>query len=112
MTTTKNIFGVKASLKIKYFGDLESLGLILKKGLDLNEVWYKSDQDPPHQITGMAQTLGFELWFSKYKENEFSLDISTTSNIDTVMSDSFHNVSDWLKEYLEITTNLDLELAE
>ena len=112
MKTAKNIFGVRASLRIKYTGDLKNLGEILKEGLILNSVWYKSDMEPPHEITGMAETLGFELWFYKTKEGEFILDLETSSSIDTRYSKSFHNISEWLKEYLETTTNLDLELAE
>ena len=58
----EEIFGAKGKVYIKYNGQLEKLGQILSKGLQIPEFWIKNDTEPPYTPTAMSEAFGFESW--------------------------------------------------
>jgi hypothetical protein len=57
---TKEVFGAKAKVYIEYYGELEELGKILSKGLQIPDFWIKNDTDPHHSPAAMSEAFRFE----------------------------------------------------
>jgi hypothetical protein len=109
---SKNKFGAKATVYIKYESDLESLAGIFKNGLQLENIFIKNDQDEPFKPVAMCEVLGFEIWVQKSNEIigfDYRMDVESYLDINDKCDFEMFDLSPWLSKY--IFTNLDLETS-
>ncbi len=103
----------KAEIFIKHDGKLEELAVSLQQALCLPEFWFKSDQEPPHEVTAMSECLGFELWlYASNQENEcnYTLKLESSVRIQDHESTKFHDMSIWLAQHIEIVSSVHVEV--
>ena len=98
----KEVFGAKAKIYIEYDGELEELGKVLSKGLQIPEFWIKNATDPPHSPTVMSEAFGFESWLNKTNNENwnYEFEISTMHSLMETGTDNMHDLSEWLKRYV------------
>ncbi|MBV7530994.1 hypothetical protein [Chitinophaga sp. sic0106] len=59
------IFGAKAEVFIDYKGEINVLSEKLSKGLILPDFRVENREEPPYDLTGSCEALGFELGLNK-----------------------------------------------
>lgn len=106
----KKLFGAKASVYLKYDGEISALAKILSDGLELPEFDIDTDMFPPHEIFGMTETLGFELWLNKstfVKDFDYIIKIETYMDIKDDFEYEKFNLSPWFAK--EITRRCNIK---
>ena len=104
------MFGAKANVYLKFEKNLEDLASVIREGLHLNDVFFKSDHDYPYASVAMSETLGFEIWIEESKEFEkFNFIITLETNIDLSkrLDNEMFDLSPWLAQYIK--NNLEIE---
>lgn len=100
----KKIFGANASVYLKYDGEITELAKILSSGLEVPEIYVDTDMFPPHEIFGMTETLGFELWLNKsilVKDFNYIIKIETYMDVKDHFEYEKFDLSPWFaKEIL------------
>lgn len=96
-------FGLNAKVYLKYSSRLENLANILSKGLMIPSFFFDTDMDPPHDVTGMCESLGSDLWLEKNSDLEdfsYLLTLETKLSIDESFNNKMHDISPWLARYI------------
>ena len=109
MTSISNIFGASAKIFLQYDGDIEVLADTLSKGLLIPDFYFKSDQDPPHELQGLCETLGYEIWLTYTKEYPgfaFELMIETELQLEESFNHQFYNISPWFARHVSTVCHL------
>jgi hypothetical protein len=106
----KTSWGTKASILLKYSGDLRSLTELLGNKLEVPNFFIDTDMEPPHEEFAMGGTLGFTIWIynSTLKPDlNYSLDIETSNCLHEIFDDRMHDISLWFAKYVSLMTDLD-----
>jgi len=104
------LFGAKASVYLKYDGEISELAKILSDKLELPEIYLDTDMDSPHEVFGMTETLGFELWLYKSKPvNDFNFLIKIETHLE--VKDRFEyemfDLSPWFAKEISRRCGID-----
>jgi len=62
------LFGIKAKIFLRHDLGIEELSKSISSNLNIPNFYFDSDMDPPHEITGHCEALGFEIWLNKSDE--------------------------------------------
>lgn len=103
-------FGAKATVFLKFDGNLEEIAKVLSDNLFLPEFWYKNDMDPPHNLCAMTETLGFEVWLQASNDVEnynYIFEIETGMEIEDRMENEMFDLSPWFAK--EISRSCEIE---
>jgi hypothetical protein len=106
----KKLFGAKALVYLKYNGELEELAELLSSKMEIPEIYFDSDIDPPYEITGMSEFLGIELWLNKSVSVEgFSFEVKIETYLDGEDRSKYEmfDLSPWLAK--EISRRCEIE---
>lgn len=94
----KKLLGAKASVYLKYDSEIKELAKLLTDELELPEIYMDTDMDPPHEVFGMSETLGFELWLHKstlIKDFNFLIEIETYMDVKDRFEYEMFDLSPW-----------------
>lgn len=104
------IFGAQAKVFMKYQGNLEELSTILSKGLMLSNFTVEFRQDPPYDLTGSCEALGFEIWLSESNimpEYSYVIEMQTELSNDELSLGQMHDLSLWLGRFISKMCDID-----
>ncbi|MEZ5002934.1 MAG: hypothetical protein R2730_07840 [Chitinophagales bacterium] len=104
------VFGSKAIVYLKHNGGLKSLAKIVSEGLVLPEFYFESDMDPPHQISALCETLGFEIWIEKsdiLEDFPFVIKIESKLSFEESFNNQMYDLSPWLARYISKICEID-----
>ena len=99
----KSLYGARASVKIKFEGDIAALAARLKEILELHELDVEHDEDPPHDLKAMGGALGFTVWLKRLPGDHaplYELSFATGHSHREMFEDRMHDLSPWLARYL------------
>lgn len=97
------VYGVKAKVYIKYFGEMDSLSKIIAEGMILPNFYFETNDEPPHELSGHCETLGFSLWLIKsteFMDFNYVFELETNESLQESFHDHMHDISPWLSRYL------------
>jgi hypothetical protein len=104
------IFGAKASIHMRYDGDIQSLAAKLSSGLMLPDFKIGPREDPPHDVLGSVEALAWELWLERDESIEsfqYSLRMETEDAFDEIIGNRMHDLSPWLARYVSKICKVD-----
>ena len=110
-----DVYGAKGVVYLKYQGNMEDLAKKIAKGMQLPEFYFKSDQVPPHEISGLNESMGFEIWLkssSLSEEFPFLLKIETGHSDDGIMDNRMHDLSPWLARYVREICEIETDFLD
>lgn len=110
MKNINDIYGAKASVLLSFNGSLEELGERLSKGLHIPEFWFKTDTSPPHNMVGMCEALGSEMWIKEFTgQNGFTylFEYETSHCLTESFDGKMHDLSSWLERYINDICNIE-----
>tara|TARA_Y100000768_G_scaffold377274_1_gene350290 strand:+ start:314 stop:712 length:399 start_codon:yes stop_codon:yes gene_type:complete len=96
-------YGVKAQVYLKYEGDIENLSQKISLGMILPNFSFDTDMEPPHEVFGYCEALGFEICLRKYMESKdytYSLTLETELSIKESFNGQMHDISPWLARFI------------
>lgn len=108
------IFGAKASIHIKYGGDLTSLAAILAAGLMLADFEVSQRETPPYDILASAESLGWQLWLESndsMNSFQYSLRMETEHCLDELFKDQMHDLSPWFARFVSLVCDSEVLVA-
>jgi hypothetical protein len=106
----KKLFGARALVYLKYDGEIESLGKLLSRGMEIPEIYFDTGEEPPHEVFGMSEFLGFELWLNKSTSVEgfnFEIEVETFLDVKERFEYEMFDLSAWLAK--EISRRCEIE---
>ncbi|MDR2981918.1 MAG: hypothetical protein LBV12_06685 [Puniceicoccales bacterium] len=115
MKKSVNVFGAKASIHIRYSGNINSLASMLESELEVPEIWIQPREEPPYDDVGYAEVFGWELWLEKQetiKSFQYLLHIETSHSVQEIFYDRMHDISLWLARYISEFCKLDTLVSE
>jgi len=104
------IFGAKAKVFMTYKGEMHELSKIISKGLILPDFIVGFREDPPYDLTGSCEALGFQLWLNKsdlVSGYDFVLEMETELSNDELSIGQMHDLSLWLGRYVYRICDID-----
>lgn len=104
------IYGVKAKAYINYSGTIHHLSEIIAKRMILPEFYFETDMDPPHELVGHCEAMGFSLWLhavTTFTGFNYVLELETNESLQESFHDHMHDVSPWLVRYLSEIAGLE-----
>jgi hypothetical protein len=109
-----NMIAAKAQIRISSDKTLEGLAETLQEALSLPPFWYKSDINPPHEVTAMADCLGYEIWLWRKDSSagEFEMAVEGTLLSDDLFSAGHADISAWFAKHVGFVTGLKCSPAE
>ena len=102
--------GAKGIVYLKSKNNLSDFAKDLEKGLIVPEFYFKSDQDPPHDIVAMTEVLGFEIWLEEsedYENFNYKLTIETMMEVSEQMNMEKFDLSPWLSRFIERSVKIE-----
>ena len=109
-TIKSDFFGAKATVYLQFEGKLENLATLLSEKLFLPEFWYKNDQDPPHDVCALTETLGFETWLRESSDVEgynFVFIIETDMDVEDSFKYELFDLSPWFAKEISRLSNIE-----
>jgi hypothetical protein len=103
-------FGAKALVYLKYAGEISKLAKILSDEFQLPEFYFDTNEETPHEVFGMSETLGFELWLNKSIRHEgfsFEIQIETSMDVKDKFETVLFDLSSWFAT--EISRRCEIE---
>jgi hypothetical protein len=103
-------FGAQALVYLKYEGEISKLAKILCAEFQLPEIYFDTNEEPPHEVFGMCETLGFELWLNKstlHKGFNFEIQIETSMDVRDRFETELFDLSSWFAK--EISRRCEIE---
>lgn len=97
------IFGARASVLLRYEGDIQSLAQTLSKGLKLPDFQIAPSERPPYETEGSVEALGWEIWLKgdrSVKTFHYSLSMETENSETESFGGDMHDLSPWLARYI------------
>src|SRR5437764_736777 len=111
MEPLMKIFGAKASILIKYEGDLASLASKLASALILADFEVSPRETPPHDIMASAESLEWQLWLDStdfINTFQYSLRMETEDCLDELFKGQMHDLSPWFARFVSLVCDLDV----
>lgn len=103
--------GAKASMRIRFDGDLGSLSASISKCLGIHDFRIEHREDPPYDVVGSCEALGFEMWLEELPEAQdmfrFSFTLSSQESSSRSLLAKMHDLSPWLAQYTSLVCRLD-----
>jgi len=96
------IFGAQAKVFMKYEDNLEGLSKVLSKGLLLSNFTVKFREEPPYELTGSCEALGFEIWLNEASiipGYGYVIEMQTELSSDELSLGQMHDLSLWLARF-------------
>jgi hypothetical protein len=116
MQQLSKIWGVKATVFLKYEKGIKDLAKKLTTEMQLPEVVIDTDQDYPHEIFGTCEFMGFEIWIkksTKYEGFSFVLELETMLYLDLgIDKNDRHDISPWLAEFISRISDIDSRISD
>ena len=97
------VFGGRASIYLRYEGDIQALAQKLSKGLMLPDFEIAPSEWPPYQVVGSVEALGWELWLEHdqtVKSFNYALKMETEHSETESFNGQMHDLSPWLARYI------------
>ena len=104
------MYGARVLVFLKYDGTLEELAKILGDKMEIPEIYFDTDMDPPHDVFAMSEFAGFELWLKTSNEVDgfnFEIEIRTTMSPGDATDSEMFDLSPWFAK--EITGRCGIE---
>lgn len=104
------IFGAQAKVFMRYEGGIEALSKVISKGLILPDFSVESREDPPYDLTGSGETLGFEIWLNETNlipGYSFVIEMRTEISNDELSLGQMHDLSLWLGRFISKICDID-----
>jgi hypothetical protein len=108
---TELLYGAFACVSIRFDGDLKELSKKLALVLNLKSFDVEPSEEPPHEMIGMSESLGWEAWLkSKSGMSAFNyhLEIQTEHSFNEHFEGRMHDLSPWFARLLRDAGNLDV----
>ena len=106
----KKLFGARALVYLKYDGEMEELAKVLSDKMEIPEIYFDTDMDPPHEVFGMGGALGFQLWLHESTDIEgfnFEIAIETSMDVRDHFDYEMFDLSPWFAK--EISRRCEIE---
>ncbi|MDB5105340.1 MAG: hypothetical protein JWP91_3029 [Fibrobacteres bacterium] len=104
------VFGARAAIRMRFTGDIKDLASKLASGLMLPEFRIGPREDPPHDVLGLAEALGWEVWLEHGPDNAsypYSLKMETSDSFREISSNRMHDLSPWLARYVSSVCKIE-----
>ena len=104
------IYGAKACVYLKYADDIHSLAAKLSSGLQIPGFQIEAREEAPHDLLGMSEVLGWELWLEqtdKVPTFQYSLRMETELSTAEIFHGRMHDLSPWLARYISSICKLE-----
>jgi|SRR6267142_3357309 len=82
----------------------------LSKGLVIRDFIIENREDPPHDLMGSAEALGWEIWLEKtdpIPTFKFSLTMNTEDVVKELFRGQMYDLSPWLARFVSKICNVD-----
>lgn len=103
--------GARAKVYLKFNGTIEELSKLLSKGLIISDFFFDTNEDPPHEVTGQSEALGFSIWLNKavgINGYDFVLELETNMCLEETFNDLLCDISPWLSKYISEICDLEV----
>ncbi len=103
MEKEKTIYGAKACVYIKSEESICTLGDRISDEFLFSKFTYDTSEDPPFELQGSAQVLGFEVWLEVCFDSsnyDYLLKLETSHSLEESFNDKMHDLSLWLARYI------------
>lgn len=105
------MYGAKASIRIRFEGDIKGLATKLSQGLAIHDFRIDPREDVPHDIVGSNEALGFEMWLEEHPNSQdqfrFSLTLSTQDSFLETAQGRMHDLSFWFAKMTSLLCRID-----
>lgn len=108
-------FGAKASIYIKYNGDIASLTNKIGKVFVIKDFSTEVSEWPPHNTVSSFEECGWEGWVEASEKHEgyhYIFTMETWSSHEEIMDNRMHDLSYWLAKVVSSLCNLETLVAE
>lgn len=104
----ENRYGMKATVRILFQGDLEQLSVLLHEKLNIPEFWFDTDEQPPHREIGFCEVFGLELELKNFEADstDYILVVTTTDSFTEIAEGRMCDISQWLADYIAFSCKL------
>ena len=95
---------------MKYNGEIEKLAKLLSEKMEIPETYFDTHEEPPHEIYGMSEFAGFELWLNRSTQVEdfnFEIEMETSMAHRDRMDYELFDLSPWFAK--EISRRCKIE---
>jgi hypothetical protein len=109
MNNISNIFGARAKIFLQYDGDMETLANLLSTRLLIPKLNVETDQDPPHELSGLCEAFVFNIWLNnseEYPDFAFEVFIETKLKFEESFNDQVYNISPWFARHVSTACQL------
>ena len=106
----KKLFGARALVYLKFDGEMEELAKVLAEKMEIPEIYFDTHEEPPHDVFGLSEFAGFELWLNKSTDIEgfnFEIEIETSMAHRDRMDNVMFDLSPWFAK--EISRRYEIE---
>ena len=109
MTISREIFGARAQIYMKYNGKMNELANVISNGLLLPEFILEKSEYPPYNLSGSCEVMGFELWLEMSDISEFPYFLKLETELCTkeIFDDKMYDLSLWLARYVSTICKID-----
>ena len=114
MTSNVDSYGASALIQIRSEFTIEKIGKKIASGLMIPEFRFETNEDPPHDLVGLCETLGYEIWLNKTRnsQHEFSLKIETTNIFNELFHDRMCDISLWFARHVSLVCELETSVLD
>ena len=101
--------GVSATIYLSLSDTIEDLAKKLGDDLSLPEFSIDTDQDSPHEMFAMTETLGIEIWLNKSQKHEafnYVLELESQFNVEDSFNSELSDISFWLSKHISLVSNI------
>lgn len=105
-----NLFGAKALVYLKYDGEMEELAKVLSDKMEIPEIYFDTDMNPPHEVFGIGGALGFQFWLHKSTEFEdfnFEVQIETSMDVRDRFDNEMFDLSPWFAKQISAMCKIE-----
>lgn len=106
-----NVYGVKAVVYLAYERDqINNLSKKLSNELCTGDFRIETNQEYPYELTGMCETLGFEIWLNESDliiDYNYELRLQTSMSINEEFYDKMYDISLWLARYISLVCEIE-----
>lgn len=104
----ENKYGMEATVRIVFQGNLEQLSILLHEKLNIPEFWFDTDEQPPHREIAFCEVFGLELALKTFEADstDYILDVITTGSFAEIADGRMYDISQWLADYIAFSCKL------
>lgn len=107
MVINTPIFGARAEVILRFDGELETLATKLSEGLIHVPFEVGPRDEPPHDLVGSCEALGFEIWLEQTSFGNYRLRFETEHCLEESFNDQMYDLSLWLARYVSSICDVD-----